>query len=171
MRREETRSKSRQWCPTVTPTRSRNRSNWGVSPISSCSWAATRRRALPWTLLLGRRHAVVWDGRIEEVTSTTCPIIVQAGGGAVADEQRQQSPRLQTCQAGTGDEDAPEPLGYFEVQNLKKNYWNSFWLVYEKTVIFSRVLCHSVYRQCATVCSSDRMPSFISKGSRSQISK
>ena len=43
---------------------------------------------------------------------TTFPIIGQAGGGAVADEQRRQSPRLQTCQAGPGAEDAPGPLGH-----------------------------------------------------------
>ena len=43
---------------------------------------------------------------------TTCPIIGQAVGGAVADEQRRQSPRLQTFQAGPGAEYAPEPLGH-----------------------------------------------------------
>ena len=43
---------------------------------------------------------------------TARPIIGQAGGGAVADEQRRQSPRLQICQAGPVAEDAPEPLGH-----------------------------------------------------------
>ena len=82
MRREETRSKSRQWCPTEECLR---------------LWDA-----------LG--HAVVGDGRIEAMR--TCPIIGQAGVGAVADEQRRQSPRLQTSQAGPVAEDAPEPLGH-----------------------------------------------------------
>ena len=58
----------------------------------------------------GRGHAVVRE-RSPRVM-TTCPIIGQAGGGAVADEQRRQSPRLQTCQAGPGIEDAQEPLGH-----------------------------------------------------------
>ena len=43
---------------------------------------------------------------------TARPINGQAGGGAVADEQRPQSPRLQICQAGPVAEDAPEPLGH-----------------------------------------------------------
>ena len=43
---------------------------------------------------------------------TTCPIIGQAAGGAVVDQQRSQSPRLETCQAGPGSEDAPQLLGH-----------------------------------------------------------
>ena len=89
MRRDETRSKSRQWCPTVTTTRSRNRSKRGVSPTSICSRAVTRRRALLWTLLRSHTCGVavaytLWSGIGESKTThpvmTTCPTIGQAGG-------------------------------------------------------------------------------------------
>ena len=94
MRREETRSKSRQCFPTVPPTRSRNRSNWGVYTTLNYSWAVTRRRALAWPLFRSPTCGVavaitLWSGMGESKRSpwamTTCPIIGQAGGGAVAD--------------------------------------------------------------------------------------
>ena len=76
----------------------------------------TRRRALPWTLLRSPTCGVAFAGTLWSRRSpramAICPIIGQAGGGAVADEQRRQSPRLQTCQAGPGAKDVPEPLGH-----------------------------------------------------------
>ena len=90
-------------------------------PTLNCSRAVTRRRALPLTLLRAPTCGVavastLWSGIGESKRSprvmTTCPIIGQVGGGAVADEQRRQSPRQQTCQAGPGAEGAPEPLGH-----------------------------------------------------------
>ena len=76
-------------------------------------------RALPGTLLrsatCGFANAgKLWSGMGESKTThpvmTTCPIIGQAGGGAVADEQRRQLPPLQTCQIETGAENALELL-------------------------------------------------------------
>ena len=75
-RREETRSKSRQWFSTVTPTRSRNRSNWGVSRlwIALGQWRGGEHCLWRSCVLLraGSRseHAVVWDRRVEEVSSS-----------------------------------------------------------------------------------------------------
>ena len=92
-----------------------------MSPTLICSRAVAKRRALPWTLLrfpmCGAAVAdTLWSGIGESKTThpmmMTCPVIGQAGGGVVADEQRRQSLRLQTCQAKPGAEDAPEPLGH-----------------------------------------------------------
>ena len=86
-----------------------------------CSRSVARRRALPRTLL--RFHAcggavtgTLWSGMSKSstppaMTMTLCRIIGRAGGGAVADEQRRQSPGLPICQAGLKAEDA-EPLGH-----------------------------------------------------------
>ena len=57
----------------------------------------------------------LWPGMAElstthPVMTTVGPIIGKAGGDAVADEQRRQSPGLQTCQAGLEAEDAAESL-------------------------------------------------------------
>ena len=46
------------------------------------------------------------------VMTTVGLLLGQAGGGAVPDEQRRQSPELQTCQAGPEVEDAAKPLGH-----------------------------------------------------------
>ena len=87
-----------------------------MSPTLNCSRAVTRSRALPWTLVPSPTCGVAVAGTLWSRRSpramTTCPIIGQAGGGAIADEQRRQSPRLQACQARSGAEDAPEPQGH-----------------------------------------------------------
>ena len=71
---------------------------------------------LAFSYVRGRGAGTLWFGIGESKRShrvmTACPIIGQAGGGAVTDKQRRQSPQLQTCQAGLGAEDAPEPLGH-----------------------------------------------------------
>ena len=53
----------------------------------------------------GRGHAVAWYGRIvdscSESDDDTLPYNWASGRGAVANEQRRQSPGRQTCQAGS----------------------------------------------------------------------
>ena len=62
--------------------------------------------------------STLWPGMAESSThsatvmTTLCPIIGQAGGDAVADDQRRQSPGPQSCQAGLKVEDGAEALGH-----------------------------------------------------------
>ena len=64
----------------------------------------------------GRRQAMAWEGQIVDSSidsdDDTLPYNWASGRGAVADQQRRQSPGLQTCQAGLEAEDAAKPLGH-----------------------------------------------------------
>ena len=159
-----------------------------MSPTFNCSRAVTRRRALPWTLLRSPTCGVavagtLWSGIGESKRSpramTTCPIIGQAVGGAVADEQRRQSPRLQTCQAGPGfgAEYAPEPLGHpnlgsdphREGSKSQNILLKRFLTILLENCFFSRQTSALVpYSALQTICYS---MSFINKCSKSQILK
>ena len=68
--------------------------------------------AFSYVLGRGRGHAVV-----SKVSSSDgdMPYNWASGWGRSRDEQRRQSPRLQTYQAGPGAKDAPEPLGHLSV--------------------------------------------------------
>ena len=142
-----------------------------MSPTLNCSRAVTRMRALLWTLLHSPTCGVaiagtLWSGMVESKGSprvmTTCPIIGQAAGGAVADEQRRRSPQLQTCQAGPGTEDAPEPPGHPNLgSDLHREGSKS------QNILLKRFLT-SLLKNCFLADTQQMPPVYVSRASQSQ---
>ena len=81
---------------------------------------STASDALAFSYMPGRGcgHNVAWDGRIADSSSgsddDTLPYNWASGRGAVADEQRSQSPELPACEARLDTVDA-KPLGHLSL--------------------------------------------------------